>query len=178
MPRLSKVEMVPHDPQWRHAFEAEAKRVAVAIGQNVVAIHHIGSTAIPGIYAKPIIDLLVEVDDITLVDACNSTMQALGYEVVGEFGIPGRRFFSKDNAAGDRTHHVHAFQTNSPQVERNLAFRDFLIAHPHYAQTYSELKQKLAKQYPNDIEGYGDGKAAFIEAMHAKAQAWRMQSGG
>src|SRR3954463_7125609 len=101
---MRKVEVVRHDPLWRDAFEAEAKRVAAALGENVVAVQHIGSTAIPNIYAKPIIDLLVEVREIAEVDGRSPAMESLGYEVMGEYGIPGRRYFRKDNREGIRTH--------------------------------------------------------------------------
>src|SRR5919112_3572482 len=104
---MSRVEVVPHDPRWRDAFEAEAKRVAAALGENVVAVHHVGSTAIPNIYAKPVVDLLVEVRDITEVEGRSSAMQSLGYEVMGEYGIPGRRYFRKDDRQGVRTHNLH-----------------------------------------------------------------------
>ncbi|MBN3938507.1 MAG: GrpB family protein [Nostoc sp.] len=166
-----KVEVVPHNPRWRGKFDDESKHVALTLGENVVAIHHIGSTAIPHIYAKPIIDLLVEVENIAKVDDHSLGMEALAYEVMGEFGIPGRRFFRKENA-GTRTHHVHIFTVRSPEVERHLAFRDYMIAHPEDAQKYSELKRKLAKQYPNDIIGYMDGKDGFIKEMQKKALVW------
>jgi GrpB-like predicted nucleotidyltransferase (UPF0157 family) len=117
-----RVEVVPHNPTWRHEFERESKQVTLALGENVVAVHHIGSTAIPNIYAKPVIDLLVEVKDITQVDEHSSEMEALGYEVMGEFGLPGRRYFRKNNEAGVRTHHVHTFAAASPEIERHLAF--------------------------------------------------------
>src|SRR5215218_10282056 len=110
---MKKVEVVAHNRQWRAAFETEAKDVAAALGENVVAIHHIGSTAIPDIYAKPVIDLLVEVREITEVDGRSSAMESLGYEVMGEYGIHGRRYFRKDNQEGIRTHHIHAFKAGS-----------------------------------------------------------------
>lgn len=169
-----KVEVVPHDPKWHQAFEEESKRVAIALGETVVATHHIGSTAIPTIYAKPIIDMLVEVRDISEVDRQNSAMQALGYESMGEFGIPGRRFFRKGNEAGIRTHHVHTFEVDSAQVKRHLAFRDYMRVHAEDAQQYSELKQELAKKNPDSIEGYMDGKDEFIKEMDKKAAKWRM----
>src|SRR4028119_262931 len=131
---MKKVEVVAHSPQWRDAFEAEAKHVGAALGENVLAIHHIGSTAIPNIYAKPIVDLLVEVRDITEVDGQSSAMELIGYEVMGEFGIPGRRYFRKNNREGIRTHQIHTFETGSAEVERHLAFRDYMIAHPGDAQ--------------------------------------------
>src|SRR5918998_4131572 len=170
---MMKVEVVPHDPLWRDAFEAEAKHVTAALGENVVAVHHIGSTAIPDIYAKPVIDLLVEVRDITEVDGRSSAMESLGYEVMGEYGIPGRRYFRKDNEEGTRTHHIHAFESGSAEVERHLAFRDYMIAHPVDAQKYSELKRRLAEEHPQSMDGYMDGKDGFIKEMDRRAARWR-----
>ena len=142
-------------------FEIESAQVVVTLGENVIAIHHIGSTSIATIHAKPIIDMLVEVSSIDRVDDRNSQMQSLGYECMGEFGISARRFFRKDNAAGIRTYHIHTFEVDSAQVKRHLAFRDYLNTHPEAAQQYSKLKQELAKQYPTDIQGYMDGKAGL-----------------
>lgn len=173
---MKKVEVVPHDPRWRDAFEAEAKQIANALGHNAVAIHHIGSTAIPRIHAKPVIDLLVEVDDIQAIDARSSAMESIGYEVMGEFGIPGRRYFRKDDQHGIRTHQVHAFQAGSGEVMRHLAFRDYMIAHPADAQRYSELKRRLAEEYPWHMDGYVDGKDGFIKEMDRRAAEWRASS--
>jgi GrpB-like predicted nucleotidyltransferase (UPF0157 family) len=173
---MRKVEVVQHQPQWLDAFEIESHSVSSALGENMVAIHHIGSTAIPHIYAKPIIDLLVEVKDILVVDQHNSAMEKLGYVVMGEFGIPDRRFFLKDSAAGIRTHHVHVFAIYSPQIQRHLAFRDYLIAHLEIAQEYSDLKCDLAKQYPQDIQGYMDGKDEFIKTIDQQAAQWFCQT--
>lgn len=170
---MRKVEVVPHDARWRDEFEAEAKLVAAALSENVVAIHHVGSTAISNIYAKPIIDLLVEVRDIADVDNRSAAMESLDYEVMGEYGIPGRRFFRKDNREGIRTHHIHTFEADSAEVERHLAFRDFMIAHPEHAQTYSELKKKLAADHPQSVDLYMDGKDGFIKEMNRKAGQWR-----
>jgi GrpB-like predicted nucleotidyltransferase (UPF0157 family) len=175
---MRKVKVVPHNPQWRDAFEAEAKQVAAALGENVVAIHHIGSTAIPDIYAKPVVDLLVEVRDITEVDGRSSAMESLGYEVMGEYGIPGRRYFRKDSREGIRTHNIHAFEAGSAEVERHLAFRDYMIAHPGDAQRYSELKRKLAEEHPRSMDGYMDGKDGFIKEMDRRAAQWRRSQTG
>ncbi len=174
---MKKVEVVPHDPRWRDAFEAEAKHVAAALGENVVAIHHIGSTAIPGIHAKPVIDMLAEVRDIAEVDGRSPAMESLGYQVMGEFGIPGRRYFRKDDQDGIRTHHIHAFEAGSEEAEHHLAFRDYMIAHPGDAQRYSELKWKLAAEYPQSMDGYMDGKDGFIKEMERRAAQWRRSTG-
>lgn len=168
-----RIKVVAHDPAWRGEFEAEARHITRALGDIVVRLHHIGSTAIPGIFAKPIIDFLMEVGDIVELDDRSLVMEELGYEAMGEFGIPGRRYFWKNNASGVRMHQVHAFEADSMEVERHLAFREFMIAHPAEAQAYGDLKQKLAQEYPDDIEAYMDGKDPFIKEYEAKAIAWR-----
>lgn len=169
---MRRVTVQPPNPQWHEAFHEEASQLARVLGRNAIALHHIGSTAIPNIYAKPVIDLLVEVADLAAVDGCNDAMGDLGYQVMGEFGLPGRRYFRKDNAEGDRTHHVHIFQQGSPEVTRHLAFRDYMIAHPVAAQQYSDLKRHLAAQHPHDINAYMDGKDAFVKAIEQRALAW------
>jgi GrpB-like predicted nucleotidyltransferase (UPF0157 family) len=172
---IRKVEVVPHNPNWRSLFETESKQIAIALAGNSIAIHHIGSTSIETIYAKPIIDILVEVSSIDKVDEQNSLMQLLGYQYMGEFRIKDRRFFLKDDPAGIRTHHVHVFEVNSAQISRHLAFRDYLNAHPEQAQAYGILKQSLAEKYPLDIEKYIAGKHDFIQEIDRQAAEWRMQ---
>ena len=166
---MRKVEVVEHNLQWQNIFKTEAKAIARVLNDNLVAIYHIGSTAIPHIYAKPIIDLLVEVKNIERVDRQQSLMENLGYQGMGEFGIVGRRYFRKDNSLGIRTHHVHIFETDSPEIKRHLAFRDYMLSHPAEAQQYSNLKRKLARQHPHDIEAYMDGKDEFIKDIDRKA---------
>jgi GrpB-like predicted nucleotidyltransferase (UPF0157 family) len=172
---IRKVEVVPHNPDWHSLFETESQQIKIALGENAIAIHHIGSTSIGTIYAKPIIDILVEVSSIAKVDEQNSSMQLLGYQCMGEFGIKDRRFFLKDNPDGIRTHHIHAFEVGSAQIARHLAFRNYLNVQIKDALTYSSLKRSLAEKYPNDIKGYMDGKHDFIQEIDRKAAAWRMQ---
>lgn len=170
---MKNVKVVAPNPQWRTEFETESKKITAALGENVVAVHHIGSTSIPNIYAKPVVDLLVEVRDIAEVDTRSSAMEALGYQVKGEYGIIGRRYFRKDNDEGIRTHHIHTFAAGSNEALRHLAFRDYLTAHPFDAQSYSELKRFLAKKHPQDIDAYMNGKDAFIKEIDRKAFEWR-----
>jgi GrpB-like predicted nucleotidyltransferase (UPF0157 family) len=167
-----QVVIAPHDPRWSEEFRAEAARIAAALGSNAVGVHHIGSTAIPTIGAKPIIDVLVEVVEVAAIDERNGAMEALGYEPRGEFGIPGRRFFRKDDSRGVRTHHVHAFAAGTAEVVRHLAFRDFMRAHPDWARRYDELKRRAAAECDGDIERYMDGKDAFIKETERSAVAW------
>lgn len=167
-----KVTVVPHDTSWASEYSRASKQVLNALDGAVVAIHHIGSTAISGIHAKPIIDILVETDSLSQIDARTARMTAIGYEAMGEFGLTGRRYFRMDNEDGIRTHHVHVFEANSDSVIRHLAFRDFMNAHPDYAQLYSLLKQELAAACNDDIEKYMDGKDPFIKKTEALAVKW------
>jgi GrpB-like predicted nucleotidyltransferase (UPF0157 family) len=163
---------VPYDARWPREFERARAEVATAMGDRLAAIHHIGSTSIPGIHAKPIIDMLAVVVDLEAIDARSGQMRSLGYEVMGEFGIAGRRYFRRSDSAGVRTHHVHAFVEGSPHILRHLAFRDYLRAHPDPRDRYAALKQKLAAAHPRDIEAYMDGKDAFIRQIEAEALRW------
>ena len=132
-----KVTVVPHDLAWRREFNVEARQITECLGDVVTRLHHIGSTAIPGLPAKPTIDILMEVVDLESVDAATPSLKTLGYEAMGEYGIPRRRYFRKNDASGKRTHHVHAFELGSDEVRRHLAFRDYLIAHPSAAHAYA-----------------------------------------
>lgn len=170
--RSNIIAVVPHDPEWARAFVLASRAIASAMGDNLLHIHHIGSTSIPGIYAKPVIDMLAVVSDVTAVDARAAAMQSLGYEVMGEFGIAGRRYFRLDDVGGVRTHQLHTFQVDSPHVARHLAFRDYMRAHPTQAKQYSDLKRRLAAAHPHDMNAYMDGKDSFIKEMEAAALRW------
>ncbi|MFN0075561.1 MAG: GrpB family protein [Prosthecobacter sp.] len=167
-----RYQVVPHDPVWKQQYAREAELITSALNDMAAKLHHIGSTAISDIAAKPIIDILIEIDDLRELDARSSAMEQLGYEAMGEFGIPGRRYFRKNDAFGIRTHQIHAFETGSPGALRHLAFRGYMIAHPAAAQAYGALKERLAQQHPDDFEAYMDGKDAFIKEHEAKALAW------
>jgi GrpB-like predicted nucleotidyltransferase (UPF0157 family) len=167
------VYLAPPDPLWPVEFEREQADVVRALGDVLLALHHIGSTAIPGLRAKPVIDMLAEVRGLAELDGRQEQMEALGYECLGEFGISGRRYFRKDDSAGNRSHQIHAFESTSPQIERHLAFRNYLRAHPARAEAYEELKEKLAERYCHDLPCYTDGKDEFILQIDREAAAWR-----
>ena len=172
---VRKVEVITHDPNWSKLFREEAEKIAAILVQEPVAVHHIGSTAIPKTSAKAIIDILVEVHDIERIDEFNEEMIELGYQPKGDSGIPGRRFFVKGNDS-TRTCHVHVFQTGNLEVEHHLNFRDYMIAHPQEARAYSRLKEELARKYPEDIESYMKGKDGFIIEMDRRAKPWKESS--
>jgi GrpB-like predicted nucleotidyltransferase (UPF0157 family) len=157
------VEVVSHVTVWKQQFKEEANKIKEIFEETFVDIYHIGSTAIPTTKAKPIIDIMVEVEDINKVDNYNKIMGKLGYEALGEYGIPKRRFFQK--GVNKRTHHVHIFDKGSPHIKRHIDFRDYLIAHPKIAKEYSLLKEKPAKKHRYDIDKYQEGKDKFIKKI-------------
>lgn len=167
-----QVRVVPHDPQWQQAFDVEAIRIVQALGEPRVRVHHIGSTAIAGIVAKPVIDMLLEVEAIERLDREVAAMRGLGYDALGEFGIPGRRYFRKNDGNGTRTHQVHGFLAGSDGAMRHVAFRAYMVAHPAEAQAYGALKERLALLHPNDIKAYMDGKDSYIKDRERVALGW------
>ena len=169
---MREIRVVPYDDSWPDQYEQESIRIKGVFGKEIVNIHHIGSTSIPGMSAKPIIDLLVEVVDIKKIDEYNKEMIALGYEPRGELGILGRRYFSREEPKDVRTHHVHVYQSDNIELERHLAFRDYMIAHPDDAKIYAELKIVLARRFPKDVDGYISGKHLYMERMERVALEW------
>ncbi len=157
--------VVPHDPHWAARYAEAAARVAAALAPAPITLHHIGSTAVPGIMAKPIIDMLGEVATLDALDAASPRLVAIGFEAMGDYGIPGRRYF-RLNEGGVRSHHLHVFAVGAPPITRHLAFRDYLIAHRDVAATYSALKAGLP------AAGYQEAKDPFIAVTLAAALDW------
>ena len=165
------IRVVPHDPRWHEMFQDEVASLRNILGDSAREVHHMGSTAIPGICAKPIIDVLVVVRDIAAIDGFDETMRARGYLPKGENGIPGRRYFVKGSEE-THTHHVHIYQAGNPDIQRHLAFRDYLIAHPEEARGYGRLKEDLARRFATDGASYTRGKDVFVQAIDRKANRW------
>lgn len=164
--KIRVVEVVEYNPAWAEMFAEEANEIKKILQGNCVQIHHIGSTAIPNIYAKPIIDILPVVKDINLVDSLNPKFEALGYVCMGEYGISGRRFFWKSKLK--RTHNIHVFEQGASEILRHLEFKNFMIANEDYAKSYSVIKQCLAEVFTNDIVNYVNGKSSFVQWIDYK----------
>lgn len=167
--------VVDYDPCWEQQYLAEAKTIRAILGENCTAIFHIGSTAVKGLKAKPIIDIMPVVCSIAAVDEKQGALEEIGYEYLGEFGMAQRRYLRK--GGDERTHQVHIFQeTDRINIERHLAVRDFLRAHSEIARQYGALKESLARRYPYDIEGYCDGKDAFVKDLERQALRWKQNA--
>jgi GrpB-like predicted nucleotidyltransferase (UPF0157 family)/N-acetylglutamate synthase-like GNAT family acetyltransferase len=168
------IEVVPYNPKWPQLFEAEAALIKEALGDNCIAIHHIGSTSIPGLSAKPIIDILPVVKDILGVDTRTKFMEDLGYLAKGEYGMAFRRFFQKGTDV--KTHNVHVYEEGDPEINRYLKFRDWMRSHPDDREAYATLKLELSAKFPHDILSYCNGKDAFVASIDTKDgyDGWRM----
>jgi len=172
-PEPFKVELVAHSPLWAGMAEAETRRLKDALGELLLTVHHIGSTAIPGIKAKPVVDLIPVVRRIEELDAREQTMRALGYKWFGEFGLPGRRYcYRKDPATEQRLFQLHCYQEGALEVPRHLAFRDYLRARPLLAKEYEMEKIRAAAVRSDDVNAYNDEKNGWIKRVEKDALAW------
>jgi GrpB-like predicted nucleotidyltransferase (UPF0157 family) len=166
------VRLEPHTPRWAQLYARERARLAAALGAHVLDIQHVGSTAIPGILAKPILDLAVAVASFEAATVCIAPLEALGYAYRGENGIPRRHYFVLRAPDGETTLvHVHMLEIGSAEWENHLLFRDYLRSHPQEAQAYQALKQQLTAQLRHDRAAYTEGKAAFIARILELARA-------
>jgi GrpB-like predicted nucleotidyltransferase (UPF0157 family) len=170
-----RIEVLDHDPAWTAMFERERARVQDALGPIVVTIEHVGSTSVPGLAAKPIIDLLVGVRSLPEARSwCVEPLQALRYRHMAEYEawLPNEMLFRK-GPPGPWTHHVHLMEPSCSRWEEFTLVRDYLRRHEEVAGAYADLKRALALVFEDDIAGYRTAKAPFIEAVIARARAER-----
>jgi len=171
------IEVVDYDPLWIAAFENEAAVLNAVFGERVVEVHHIGSTAVPGLDAKPIIDILVVLDNTDDINSFDRAMEDAGYRVRGECldatipGTPGRFYFTKETN-GVRSHHVHVYAKGHWEILDKLAFRDYLRSHNDKASAYGELKRRIAAEYRFDNIGYMRAKDGFVKSTLLEARHW------
>ena len=164
------VKIEKYNPNWVQQFKKESKELENQLGSIVRYIYHIGSTAVPDLMAKPIIDIMLDVKSLTDLDNQSQKLEKIGYEVMGELGIKGRRYFRKGD--NNRTHQIHAFKSEDPNLIRHLAFRDYLIKHKSIADKYGELKRNITEGCNNDIEKYCDEKEPFVKHHESIALKW------
>ena len=158
-----RVTIAEYDPAWADRFAEIAASVSNALGPLALAIEHVGSTSVPGLAAKPIIDIDIAVGDQHAVQEAIRLLAVLGYEHRGDLGVPGREAFSIP--PGAIPHHLYVCTSDNPEFKRHLAFRDRLRSHRGIAERYGDLKRRLAAQFGNDREGYTAAKTGFIEQV-------------
>ncbi|MDH5780036.1 MAG: GrpB family protein [Candidatus Bathyarchaeota archaeon] len=164
-----------YDPQWPILYEKEREEILNVIGHIALEIEHMGSTAVQGLGAKPIIDIMVAVDHLSDTEKCIAPLRSIGYKYVPEYEeeIPERRFFNKGRPPKERHYHLHMVQKGSGFWKCHLLFRDYLRMHPNVAQQYYHLKKELASKYGVNREAYTSAKTSFIESIVAKAKRVR-----
>ena len=164
------ITVVNYDPEWPSNYARERGCIAEILKDNCISIYHIGSTSVPGLPAKPVIDIMAVVRSLEEVDRAAEKFSAIGYESLGEFGIAGRRYLRK--GGDERTHQIHIFQADDwNNIGRNLAFRDYMRDHEKERDEYAKIKKDLAQEFPYDIDGYCDGKESFVREMEERALA-------
>ena len=169
---MDEIEIVDYDPRWPLLFDQEAKRLRAALDPSlIVGLEHFGSTAVPDLSAKPIIDILIAVRSLAEVQASFvESLKNLDYVYWADNPSKDRMFFVKGMPpfGSRRSHHVHVTEPDG-EMWRRLAFRDYLRAHPEEARTYERLKRRLAAEHPTDRETYTDAKSAYVETVMQKA---------
>ncbi|QOV12206.1 GrpB family protein [Viridibacillus arvi] len=167
---MRKVEVVEYDQEWIALFDREQKMIRNILSEEIHDIFHIGSTSVENLPAKPVIDIMPVVYHVELVDQFNERLEEIGYVAKGEYGLPGRRYFTK--GGDNRTHHLHFYEVGHEGITRHLAFRDYLRNHPAEATKYGRIKQANASQYPFNMEAYIQGKSSFASEIEQKALHW------
>lgn len=165
------VRVVDYDPRWPAQAEAELRRIADALGGVAVRLEHVGSTAVPGLAGKPIVDLQISVDALAPTERYAAPLERLGYLFAPHPSSPDLHFFGRPPER-PRTHHVHVCAAGSEHEARHLAVRDFLRAHPEEAAAYAALKRRLVAEHPEDRLAYIEGKDAYVATLEARALAW------
>ncbi|WP_174615933.1 GrpB family protein [Virgibacillus ihumii] len=164
-----KVRLSEYDENWVQMYDDEVQILKGIFGDNVIKFEHFGSTSVPGMKAKPVIDMMCLVKGIKKIDSFNDHMRSLGFDIAGEWGIQGRRLFRKGGET--RTHHIHVYQYGNPQIERHLVLRDYLRTHPDEVERYRSLKEELAQRY-DDTAFYSKAKKPFVKDLELRALNW------
>lgn len=165
--RTAKVRVLPYDKEWKSAFEKIKQEIEGAIGDLILGIEHVGSTAVEGMSAKPCIDIDVIIEDYTVFDSVVTNLENIGYIHEGDLGIKDREAFKYTDKPHLMSHHLYVCPKHSEELHRHLTFRDFLRQNPDAAKKYSTTKVTAAKLFPNDIDKYIACKSPCIEELYA-----------
>lgn len=166
--KTAKVTVTDYDPSWPTAFEKIRKPLADLLGPLAVRIEHVGSTSVPGLAAKPIIDLDVVIANASDFPAVCGKLGSIGYIHEGNLGIEGREAFRYESKPGLMKHHLYVCPADSPELHRHLTFRDYLRSHPPAAAEYGTVKLEAARKFPHSIDDYIQYKSSCIERLYSQ----------
>lgn len=160
------VVVLPYDKVWEQNYIKIKTEIQNALGKLALNIEHVGSTSVPGLSAKPIIDIDIVIKDYSLFDDVVSALNKIGYRHEGNLGIIGREVFKYDGKDHLQKHHLYVCPQDSAELKRHIAFRNYLRSHPEVAREYSRVKEEGATLYPYDIDKYIEHKSPFIEKIY------------
>lgn len=166
--KTARVIVLPYDTAWKDAFEAIKKEIKTALGDLVIGIEHVGSTAVEGLCAKPCIDIDVVIKDRSVLDAVVKGLAKIGYIHEGDLGIRGREAFRYEHKPHLMSHHLYVCAQDCAELHRHVTFREYLRKHPEAVEAYGRTKQMAAALYPNDIEQYIAYKSPCIAQIYAQ----------
>lgn len=161
-----KVRLTPYDAKWKEMYVNECELLKDILGEAIIKFEHFGSTSVEGMKAKPVIDMMVLVQDINTIDQYNEIFNSKGYDVAGEWGIKGRRLLRKGGEK--RTHHIHIYQYDNKEIERHLVVRDYLRENKEEVKKYNALKESIVRVY-EDTKEYRDAKNTYVKKLEKKA---------
>ena len=164
--KTTKVIVLPYDPAWKSAFEEIRREIEAAVGNLILGIEHVGSTAVEGLSAKPCIDIDVVIRDYSVFDQVVRRLEAINYIHEGNLGIKNREAFCYTDKPHLQKHHLYVCPQDSAELHRHIAFRDYLRANPEAAKQYGQAKETAAKLYPDDINGYIAYKSPCIKQLY------------
>lgn len=163
----------PYDPSWPLEFEKLKEKLEPLFGDNLISFNHFGSTSIPGMIAKPTIDVCVEVKSLEDVNATRSKLEALGYKSWGDYVGTGEEYFTLDDSSGQRRYNIHTLQTGNKFIQDYIAFRDYIRAHPEKVAEYIDIKKQLLQEFgSDDYNSYNLTKAKRMDALKQEAMEW------
>ena len=164
--KTKKVIVLPYDEAWESAFELIKSEIEATLGDLMLRAEHVGSTSVKGMSAKPCIDIDVVIRDYSVFDDVVQGLNAIGYIHEGDLGIKGREAFKYADKPHLMTHHLYVCPSDSKELHRHVTFRDYLRGNPEAAKRYSQVKEKAAELFPNDIDGYIQYKSPSIEQLY------------
>ncbi|MBO5110009.1 MAG: GrpB family protein [Clostridia bacterium] len=165
--RSKSVEVVPYSYTWAESYELIKAELLAAVGDFILGIEHVGSTAVEGLSAKPCIDIDIIIEDYSMLDTVINQLATIGYVHEGDLGIKDREAFKYTNKPHLENHHLYVCPKSSNELHRHITFRNYLKTHPEAVVKYSKIKEEAAKLFPNDIDQYIAYKTPCIEELYA-----------